>query len=190
MADIWGAVVGPAIGVVGALSGVLLGRRSVRDQAQVEHEQWLRGQRQEAYVALFDAWDKAMVELQQLIDESEERIHYNDRSAAYPEDIHDGLVRAVDRAAVPVRRPLERVQLLGPDAVDVPCAEMGEALRHLEASLMSHAATPQWPNHRLYQEACRLAAQARRAFLEASREAMRTPPRPGRRRRLSWRRRG
>ncbi|MEU9900749.1 hypothetical protein ACIBCS_36155 [Streptomyces phaeochromogenes] len=59
MNEAWAAVVAVAAGVF-ALAGGYYGSRR---QADVEHGQWQRGQRQEAYLALLDAWDAAMRKL-------------------------------------------------------------------------------------------------------------------------------
>lgn len=56
-------VVAAFIGVVGGLAGVYIGRWQVRAEAVVEHEQWLRGQRREAYTALLAAWDASVLKL-------------------------------------------------------------------------------------------------------------------------------
>ncbi|MFE4658193.1 hypothetical protein ACFRFJ_16100 [Streptomyces hydrogenans] len=49
--------------MAGSFIGVWVGRRQVRDQAKVEHEQWLRGQRQEAFVDFLALWDEAVAQL-------------------------------------------------------------------------------------------------------------------------------
>lgn len=57
MGEQWATIMAAVIAVCGVPVGILVGRWQVTDQAAVEHGQWLRGQRQEAYIALLDAWD-------------------------------------------------------------------------------------------------------------------------------------
>ncbi|MCX4869813.1 hypothetical protein OHU11_00295 [Streptomyces sp. NBC_00257] len=166
-------------------NGFFLGRRQVRDQAAVEHGQWLRGQRQDAYVALLDAWDTAVKEFQEEIDQGE----YFDEIAAHEEarmgdsfweDHEESTAAHVDRISEGVQRPLERVLLLGPELVDKACINLAEALEALGSSVRSKSGTSGWPNYDMYRDMYRNAGKARSAFLDASRESMRAAPRPGR----------
>ncbi|WDG26835.1 hypothetical protein N7925_36035 [Streptomyces sp. CA-278952] len=171
-------------GAVVLASGFFLGRRQVRDQAAVEHGQWLRGQRQDAYIALLDAWDTAVKGLQREIDPGEhfEEVAAHVESQSGPsfwEDHEASTATQVDRISEGVQRPLERVLLLGPEAVDRACINLAEALEVLGSSVRSNSGTPDWPNYNMYQDMCRNAEEARRAFLDASRESMRAAPRPG-----------
>lgn len=49
----------------GAWIGFLGGRRQTADQAAVEHAQWLRGQRQEAYIKFLEEWERALADFDQ-----------------------------------------------------------------------------------------------------------------------------
>ncbi|WTV09613.1 hypothetical protein OHA19_00715 [Streptomyces sp. NBC_00012] len=177
--------IGEGVALAGVVSGFFLGRRQVRDQAAVEHGQWLRGQRQDAYVALLDAWDTAVKEFQEEIDQGE----YFDEIAAHEEarmgdsfweDHEESTAAHVDRISEGVQRPLERVLLLGPDLVDKACINLAEALEALGSSVRSKSGTSGWPNYDMYRDMYRNAGKARSAFLDASRESMRAAPRPGR----------
>lgn len=59
MSESWGmlaaAIAAGLLGIGGVLLGLVVGRRQVSDQAQVEHGQWLRGQRMEAYLEFLRA---------------------------------------------------------------------------------------------------------------------------------------
>ncbi|MET8562694.1 hypothetical protein ABZV75_19595 [Streptomyces flaveolus] len=48
MGAVVAALIAGIVAVAGGFIGVYVGRRQVRDEARTEHEQWLRGQRQEA----------------------------------------------------------------------------------------------------------------------------------------------
>ncbi|MBW5253925.1 hypothetical protein JGS39_34010 [Streptomyces sp. P01-B04] len=172
-------------GAAALASGFFFGRRQVRDQAAVVHGQWLRGQRQDAYVALLDAWDTAVKEFQEEIDQGE----YFDQIAAHEEALrgpsywedHTGMMATnVDRISEGVQRSLERVLLLGPELVDKACINLDEALKALGSSVRSNSGTPDWPNYGMYLEMSLNAKKARSAFLDASRSSMRAAPRPGR----------
>ncbi|MFJ1928043.1 hypothetical protein [Streptomyces sp. NPDC088131] len=172
-------------GAVALASGFFFGRRQVRDQAAVEHGQWLRGQRQDAYVALLDAWDTAVKEFQEEIDRGE----YFDQIAAHEEalrgpdfweDHMESVATHVDRISEGVQRRLERVLLLGPEPVDKACINLDEALKALGSSVRSKSGTSDWPNYDMYWEMSMNARKARSALLDAARGSMREAPRPGR----------
>lgn len=183
-ATIVAAAIAGTVALVGAFSGFFLGKRQVRDQAAVEHGQWLRGQRQDAYVALLDAWDTAMKEFQEQIGQGEYIVEIEAHYAAHHGDfwaLHEESTTAqVDRISEGVQRPLERVMLLGPEPVDRACTNLDEALKFMGSSVRSKSGTPDWPDYEMYRGMLTNADEARSDFLKASRYAMRAAPRPGR----------
>jgi hypothetical protein len=63
MSDQWPLFLTAALGLAGTFGVSYLSYRGGRRQAGIEHGQWLRGRRQEAYTALFPAWDAAVKDL-------------------------------------------------------------------------------------------------------------------------------
>ncbi|MEU9998092.1 hypothetical protein [Streptomyces sp. NPDC050848] len=122
-------VVAAAIALIGVLCGLFIGRRTVRDQAQVEHSQWLRGQRQEAYVQLLAAWDDLLPRLEQMVlsDDDIAGIDQHDAWEAAGCSARDG----VDLYRAPLRRAVERVEMLGPEEVEHAASALGETGRIL-----------------------------------------------------------
>jgi len=187
MSPLWTAVL-PAItagvfGIGGALAGVVVGRRQVTDQAAVEHGQWLRGRRQEAYLALLDAWDTALAHLEGISDEWAEREDWQRQNA---EHTWEAYVEAqMLTAQSPLTKPLDLVQLLGPEPVDQAAGAMDSAVDAI-AAYLNHQAAPDEPFEQDWASWIGLmtrAHRARRAFTQAAKTAMRTAPRPGTRER-------
>lgn len=60
----WAAIIAAIVAGAAALGGIgiglIVGRRQLADQTAVEHGQWLRSQRQEAYLAFLDEFDRIM----------------------------------------------------------------------------------------------------------------------------------
>lgn len=179
MGEQWGTVVAALIAAVAALGGVLLGRRQVTDQAAVEHGQWLRGQRQEAYVALLEAWDTGVKRFDERV-QNWEGEHYAAEHFEGDgwEESEKSIYQRTQEITETVQREIERVELLGPKSVDDASAQLTEALGTLRDAVRSKAGTRQWPDWEAYNEAAEKADAARRGFLLASRETMRTAPRP------------
>ncbi|MBQ0850369.1 hypothetical protein J8N05_19470 [Streptomyces sp. BH-SS-21] len=67
MSDAWAAVIAAVaagvFGIAGAFAGLFVGHRQTAGEAHVEHRQWLRDQRQQAYLQLYNAWDAAIKDL-------------------------------------------------------------------------------------------------------------------------------
>ncbi len=72
---IFAVAVGGLFALVGAYIGYRAGRRQTSDQATVEHGQWLRGQRQHAYLAFVGTWDRWVESLQGVRRSWELRVH-------------------------------------------------------------------------------------------------------------------
>ncbi|WP_327135891.1 hypothetical protein OG311_37960 (plasmid) [Streptomyces sp. NBC_01343] len=180
MTEGWGMVAAAAIALMGVFSGLFIGRRQVRDQAQVEHGQWLRGQRQEAYVNLIAAWDEAVPRFWDEILEHEQ-IYHIDQDDAWDE-ARVGAQATMDSARAPLRRAAERVQMLGPDEVDeavhqmlVTVQKMCNAIDSQYSSAVSHPEA-----FAGFERALQETADRRKAFLAASRSALRQTPDTGR----------
>ncbi|MGW0895532.1 hypothetical protein ACWD0G_00800 [Streptomyces goshikiensis] len=170
-------VAAAAIALIGVFSGLLIGRRQVRDQAQVEHGQWLRGQRQEAFVALIAAWDEALPKLEaQLLDEEE--IMYLNRSSGWGE-AEQSVSEAVERDHQPLRRAAERVQMLGPQTVDAAVTEMLNTATVLRFGVMAQYDPEPAQDHdpvSAFRGAWRHIDADRRAFLLEARKVLRQTP--------------
>ncbi|MGY1583768.1 hypothetical protein [Streptomyces sp. MN13] len=102
------------------------GRRQTADQATVEHGQWLRGQRQQAYLAFVGTWDTRVERLQGAQDAWESRV-YEHRQDDALEDPAEAADRVLAEAWRAVRRDLERVELLGPQRIDLAVRAMEDA---------------------------------------------------------------
>ncbi|MFD3336032.1 hypothetical protein ACFWV1_25810 [Streptomyces sp. NPDC058700] len=185
----WAAVIAAGVAAVVAVAasfiGVWLGRRTVRDQAQVEHGQWLRNQRQEAYVAVLDTWDVAMSAFEAIIDGSEERkgAHtWATENVGGNPFLSTVLFGEVDQHSGPVNEALERVRLLGPDPVERAAKNLEDALKGLGGAIRANSGEEElqdWPNHAFWNEARRNASECRREFFRLARSEIRTAPSTG-----------
>ncbi|WNI34462.1 hypothetical protein [Streptomyces sp. ITFR-6] len=188
VAAVIAAGVAGVVGVTGSLIGMRMGRRQVSDEAQVEHEQWLRGQRQATYVAVLDAWDTVVKHLRRMIEEEAE----NQVLGARYEAEHDGMqdvwgqlgeqVRAeVDDLSVDAFTVLERVQILGPESVDKAAINLEDALHSMCGAIRARTGLSEWPDYAGFAESVRGATNARREFMNAARSVLRAAPHPGKR---------
>ncbi|SEC64457.1 hypothetical protein [Streptomyces sp. PAN_FS17] len=178
-AAIIAAIAAGVFGVGGAYVGLVAGRRQTADQAHVEHGQWLRGQRQEAYLMFLDAWDAAMKDFQDfqgrwdgLVQEARE---YGELPA--PSETAESTVNEVWAA---VRVPLERAELLGPKAVDLAVREITESFRQLREELVEQGDRESpFVDWERWNRALGKAGAARFTFQVAAMQTLRTPPSPG-----------
>ena len=168
--------------LVGSFVGARVGRRTVRDQAQVEHGQWLRGQRQEAYVKLLDAWDGAIGAFEAVLEGAEDRIA---RYRGEVETLGGGymffdaaLFDEVEEISAPVVEALERVRLLGPDTVERAAMNLEDALLGIGGAVRSGATAEadRWPNRAAWFEARNNAGECRQEFFNQCRNVLRTAP--------------
>ncbi|WP_327188194.1 hypothetical protein [Streptomyces sp. NBC_01334] len=97
-------------------------------------------------------------------------------------EFHQEIVEQADRAWAPVARPLERVQLLGPEPVDsvVQTMESGfaDARKWLDDQASPQRLTAPWG--RRWSDTMTGLNEARKAFADAAREELRRVPKPGR----------
>ncbi|MEU7659386.1 MULTISPECIES: hypothetical protein [Streptomyces] len=173
-------VIAALIGVVGVLAGVCFGRWQVRDEAVVEHEQWLRGQRQEAFTVLLASWDASILKLIDLPPSNDEE--WDHREATYEGDLIEATEEYIWNKSLKIKgdldQPLERVQLLGPNIVDAACVALAgtaetvvQKVRQVRFPL-DEAATEELDELRERADA------ARTVFFNAARQVIHTPPSP------------
>ena len=177
------AIAGGLFALGAAYIGYRGGRRQTADQAQVEHQQWLRGQRQEAYVQFLEYWEKALA----LYADMEEYWH-EDWIYVHPDyegDPTDDMAQTIGEAAQkPINdlRPfLERVIILGPTTVEKTARELNTTLIELRQQIGQQI--PGFgPPDATWGEFHRLmswAPEQRQMFVKAARDVMRAAPRPG-----------
>ncbi|MCX4832495.1 hypothetical protein OG746_27530 [Streptomyces sp. NBC_01016] len=181
-------VIAALIGVVGGLAGVSIGRWQVRDEAVVEHEQWLRGQRQDAYTALLAAWDASVLQLIDLVPPDDE--HWAHMEATYEGDLIEATEESIWNKSLQIKgdldHPLERVQLLGPNTVDAACVVLANTAK----TAVQRVRQVRFPlNEAAIEELAGLrtrADAARTKFFSAARQVIHTPPSPRRRKWAFW----
>ncbi|WP_237536364.1 hypothetical protein [Streptomyces sp. SID5785] len=186
MSEQWGNVVAALIAAVAALVGVRMGLRQVADGAHIEHEQWLRGQRQEAYVVHLDAVDHARAQLADIIN-SADRYEEATNEGHEWSDIGEDIDRCGEEICNSVRKLLERVYLLGPEKVHAAAVELDHRLTELKLVVRIPEEGVRSPNYELYRTTEDSLESARRGFLTVTQQVLGTAPQPSRGR--SWRRR-
>lgn len=185
MNEAWAAIVAAiaagVFGIAGSIAGLYIGRSQTADQADVEHGQWLRGQRQEAYVTLIDAWDSAMRTLQSAVDDWEQANEEIGHGLQHTMD--DFVTRRAGMAWEQIARPIEGAHLLGPGPVEEAVGELQSAFEAMTQFLYSQA-TPVPPGTEDHWGPWAVlrshAHQARRGLVAAAKDTLGTPPRPAR----------
>lgn len=181
--EAWAAIVASVTGGALALVGGYYGsRRQTIDQADVEHDQWLRGQRQEACLTLLDAWDTAMRDLAETAESWDDQLYGNNSWRLQGHTFSDVINAGTHRVKSALERPLERTHLLGSPQMEEAVDGLRDAFDALTGQLARLAAkeenaTPDdWePWEALQQEA----DQARKKLVSATKAAMTARPRPG-----------
>lgn len=186
MDEPWGmvaaAVVAGVLGIGGVLLGLLVGRRQVSDQAQVEHGQWLRGQRLQSYLEFLHAWDAALSALSDTQEDWPAELEVVERDghdetarrmqAQVASRINDAVADAVDAG--------ERAALVATPVLGDQLAETLRRLMLLSSGLHSRARhrpdEPQWPQ---WNRGASEAVEARKAFFRLAKEDLETVPKPG-----------
>ncbi|MGW2612905.1 hypothetical protein ACWC4A_52965 [Streptomyces mirabilis] len=190
MSDAVGAVVAAiaagVFGIVGTFAGIYVGRRQTTDQAQVEHGQWLRGQRQEAYVQFLNAWEEALTQCREYRKEAEEFWHLMTEQiphfeGAGEEAMLESVTTSMEQALAKVQPLLERVQILGPTRVERAAAELNTTLVNMQKELLLNVPGngPAGTSLEEFDRASSWALEQRQMFVKASRDVMRAAPRPG-----------
>ncbi|MFD4339022.1 hypothetical protein ACFWPP_17840 [Streptomyces anulatus] len=184
MTEAWAAIIAAVIAgvltMVGGHMGFRAGRQQVRDQAQVEHEQWLRGQRQEAYADFLAVWDAAYAALKQEVTRTAEHwetMATNDLDVDFDEDDLNHAHAVADVTMRSMRAPQERVLLLGPERVDHAVERIGRALHVLQDAFVDHLApiAVSRPAVR-WTEAVEAMEEARTGMLAVMRSEVRSAP--------------
>ncbi|MFF1414070.1 hypothetical protein ACFVX6_30475 [Streptomyces sp. NPDC058289] len=177
-ATIFTAIAGGLFALAVAYIGYRAGRRQTTDQATVEHGQWLRGQRQQAYLTFVDTWDATVDSLQRLQQSWEPRVREYQRDHRL-DDWTEESSRLLAAAWRPVRRDLERVELLGPQRIDVVVRALEDAFREMRdviaAQLSTGATRPHWDE---WNTVTIRANTARLNFHAAAILTLRQPPTP------------
>ncbi|MFF9378130.1 hypothetical protein ACF1BB_26800 [Streptomyces griseoluteus] len=177
-ATIFTAIAGGLFALAVAYIGYRAGQRQTADQATVEHGQWLRGQRQQAYLAFVDTWDTTVDSLQRLQRSWESQVGEYQQGDRLDEPTEEPsrLLRDARRA---VRRDLERVELLGPQRIDVAVRAMEDAFREMldviAAQMATGATCPHWDE---WNPVTVRANTARLNFYAAAIRTLRQPPSP------------
>ena len=142
MSDQWPVILTAALGLAGTFGVSYLGyrgtRRQTADQASIEHGQWLRERRQEAYTALFPAWDVAVKDLrefqygwQQLMEAQEE-----EDEGYEPWFLVE---QKADDVYAALRPHIELCELLGPQNVNQAAEGLHDAFRRLRKVMEEQA---------------------------------------------------
>jgi hypothetical protein len=177
MTEGWGMVVAAAIALIGVLCGLFIGRRQVRDQAQVEHQQWLRDQRQEAYIAFIAVWDETIPKFEhRVLDEHQMEIL--DQEDGW-DSANMGAVVEMERDLAPLHRAAERVSMLGPDPVERAAIAMMVTADDLAVGIGAQYVPPEEPGGERLDEYWRAMGEAdarRSAFLSETRKVLRQAP--------------
>ncbi|WP_371605025.1 hypothetical protein OG345_42160 (plasmid) [Streptomyces sp. NBC_01220] len=177
MAEGWGMVAAAAIALVGVLCGLFIGRRQVRDQAQVEHGQWLRGQRQEAYANFLTAWNEMIPKFESRILD-EQRIEDLDRASEWDE-ARSAVADRMEEDQRPLQQAAERVLMLGPESVDQVVNAMLGTVTELVVGIEDQYIAPN--NLQTYWSAVNRGKTTRSAFVTAARTALHQAPDTARR---------
>ena len=182
MSEAVGVIATGVFGIAGTLAGMYVGRRQTTDQAQVEHGQWLRGQRQEAYVQFLNAWEEALTQYR---GDAEDWYLQTAEIPFYEGDGEDAMLESVandtQQALARVQPFLERVQILGPNRVEQAAAVLNTTLVDMQEELMLNV-PGNGPTDASLEEFYRLSSWAReqrQMFVKASRDVMQAAPRPG-----------
>lgn len=172
-------VAAAAIALLGVAGGLVFGRRQVRDQAQVEHGQWLRGQRQEAFVDFLTVWDETIPKFENRVLSDRDFEHIDSMNGW--EDANNDTVEAMETDRKTLQRAADRVQMLGPEAVEQSVNAMLDTVANLALGIgMQYGpGTEGVDNLNLYWDARSEAECQRTAFVEASRSALRRTPDTG-----------
>ncbi|MFJ9634467.1 hypothetical protein ACIRU8_42920 [Streptomyces sp. NPDC101175] len=189
MNELWIAVLPTIAAGTFGIVGTLAGRRQTTDEAAVEHEQWLRGQRQTAYLEALDAMDVALHEFGTLRREWGDLFEHAVAGGGGEEGFYVHVVNRLDSIGRALEKPLERARLLGPEEVDV----------HLQVASKAYAALNRYVTRQLdettpdtgwtrWDGIHNTAREERAAVMVACQKKLQTPARPGRRIRLPRRR--
>ncbi|MFI5887672.1 hypothetical protein [Streptomyces sp. NPDC051554] len=142
MSDQWPIILTAALGLTSTFGLAFLQHRENRGQsvgqASIEHGQWLRGRRQEAYTALFPAWDAAVKDLRAFQYRWEETLEHQ-------AEVGEGFLpwylveKKADEVLAALRPHIELCELLGPQGVNEAAEGLYEAFRRLRQVMEEQA---------------------------------------------------
>lgn len=180
----WAAVIAAIVAALGGIGiGLVVGRRQLTDQATVEHEQWLRSQRQETYVEVLAEFDRIFSRARgfwELIDGLVE-----DHAAGRlddPETVWDELLADIEEIVNPAEPPMERLRILCSGDLLDKAEEATASLHGLQAALYDRVEWARGPREEDTQwtgwvEPSQHAETLRFDLVEAIREAVQRPAR-------------
>jgi hypothetical protein len=190
MSDQWPVILTATLGVAGTVVVAWMGihgtRQQATDQARIEHGQWLRQQRLEAYTNLFTAWDQAINDLHAFQDSWDDTVEdFNEHGPSSGGPLGDSVYfdDFVDLSTADIWARLEpcveRAELLGPAPVQTAAVGLREAYRGLRARLLEQAhSESQQIVGAVWKEELGKAAVARSEFHTAASKVLRTSPNP------------
>lgn len=130
MTEAWGIVIAAVIAVAGTAIGYFAGRHQVRDQALVEHAQWLRTQRQEAYYTFLAVFDGAVSEALRICDRADQIREESSAGTLQGDDVdllNDGVDMA-HRLGHGVAASQDRLAIIGDETITALAAELRDTL--------------------------------------------------------------
>ncbi|MGY0065182.1 hypothetical protein ACWY4P_53680 (plasmid) [Streptomyces sp. LZ34] len=186
MSDAWGTVIASVVAVVGTIGGIgiglIVGRRQLADQSAVEHGQWLRGQRQEAYLAFLDKFDRIMAVGHEFWEGIDEFVQ-DDRAGELDEDpdtVIEEFSDEIEYMRAPIHDCEERIQVLCEPELTEAASNAVIALQDVQSALHDRL---QWAagdrendtGWEGWHQAEAGADAARTALLELVKQAIQTP---------------
>jgi hypothetical protein len=170
------AVAAGVFALGGAWVGFLGGRRQTTDQAAVEHAQWLRGQRQEAYIRFLEEWERALADFDQF--EQQPEAWFNIPPERDPGPYHAAFYEAADEPTTRLRPFLERLTILGTTEVESAALALNKVLVDLQ-TVLGRGLDGDGPDWVAYRRVFERGEPQRRLFVQRAQKVMLTAPRPG-----------
>jgi len=172
MGDSLVAIVGAVLGgLFGALGGVVAARWTVFAESRVEHEQWLRDRRMEAYVDLLGAYATCGVQLRDYVG-NDNLVRLDAVSDVGMVDRWVRVFGEVENLVAPARAAVDLARLVGPEDVKDAC---GSLIRALEAARVATIAQAD-RCHGFNDDALKDMQSADRAFRACAETVIATPP--------------
>lgn len=182
----WAAIIAAIVAAVAALGGIgiglIVGRRQLADQTAVEHAQWLRSQRQEAYLAFLNEFDRIMdkgYEFWLGIDEFVED-HRAGVLVEDPDRVVEEFSDEFEEMVGPIHAREERIEVVCEPRLTESASEAVIALQDVRSALHDRL---QWAagdrendtGWEGWQQAASGAEAARAALLDLVKQAVQTP---------------
>ncbi|MFJ9026267.1 hypothetical protein ACIRPU_40830 [Streptomyces sp. NPDC102259] len=184
MTEAWAAIIAAIaaglFGVGGVLAGIYVGGQQTTAQAQVEHLQWLREQRQEAYVALMEAWETGVQGLKQMVEHWSD--HEGDMERNHPDRFFSEFVDVrVQSLWNPIMKPGELFFVIGPEGMEEAVAALTVAFADASDFLRGQSSQPPGADANWQGWGAQLEqlVEARGTLVTAARDMMQTAPAPG-----------